>query len=151
MYEPKVSVVICVYTIKRLQDIREAVDSVLTQTLKPYEVIVAVDQNRELLDRLKSEFPPKVKLALSNGAPGLSDTRNAGISSSTGGIVAFIDDDAVAEETWLENLIPLFEDTKVMAVGGQAIPQWPKGKPPFWFPEESRSMKVSMFQNFAMQ
>jgi len=134
--DENVSVIICVYTMERLEDIHEAVDSVLAQTLKPHEVIVAVDHNEELLDRLKSELPPGVKLVLSNGAPGLSDTRNAGISSSTGEIVAFIDDDAMAIETWLENLIPPFEDSKVMAVGGQAIPLWSKGKPPFWFPEE---------------
>jgi len=38
-----------------LKDIHEAVDSVLAQTLKPHEVIVAVDHNQELLHSLKSE------------------------------------------------------------------------------------------------
>ena len=131
-----VSVIVCAYTMERLGDIHEAVDSVLAQTLKPHEVIVAVDHNEELFHRLKSELPPEVKLVLNKGAPGSSETRNVGIRTSTGEIVACMDDDAVAENNWLENLVPPFEDSKVMAVGGQALPLWPESKPPFWFPEE---------------
>jgi glycosyltransferase involved in cell wall biosynthesis len=131
----KVSVIICVYTMERLRDIHEALDSVLRQTLKPGEVIIAVDHNEELFHRLKAEYP-EVKVVLSDGAPGLSDTRNAGIRGSTGEIIAFIDDDAVAEVSWLENLIAPFEDASVMAVGGQAVPLWPDEKRPRWFPDE---------------
>jgi cellulose synthase/poly-beta-1,6-N-acetylglucosamine synthase-like glycosyltransferase len=121
---------------ERLKDIHEAVGSVLAQNLKPHEVIVAVDHNQELLRSLKSELPPEVKLILNKGAHGSSETRNVGIRSSTSDIVACMDDDAVAEDTWLENLIPPFDDPRVMAVGGQAVPLWPEGKPPSWFPEE---------------
>ncbi len=132
----KASVVICCYTTERLQDIHEAVDSVLAQTLKPHEVIVAVDHNEELFNRLKAECPIEVKLVLSTGAPGFSGTKNTAISYSSGEIIAFIDDDATAEKTWLENLILPFEDPYVMAVGGRTLPLWIKGKRPSWFPEE---------------
>ncbi len=132
----KVSVIICAYSIERLGDIQEAVDSVLAQTLKPHEVIVAVDHNEELFHRLKGELPPEVKMVVNKGAHGSSETRNVGIRSSTGEIVACMDDDAVAEGNWLENLVRPFEDPRVVAVGGQVVPLWPKGKPPFWFPEE---------------
>ena len=136
MTRKTVSVFICAYTVDRLGDIHEAVDSVLIQTLKPHEVILAIDHNEELFDRLVTELPLEGKVVLNTSIPGLSETRNAGILSSTGEIVAFIDDDAIAEATWLENLIPPFEVPRVMAVGGQAIPLWPKDKPPSWFPEE---------------
>ncbi len=69
----KVSVVICAYTAERLKDIREAVASVLAQTLKPHEVIVAVDNNEDLFQKLKAELPPEVWVVLNNSAPGLSD------------------------------------------------------------------------------
>ncbi|MGB2800301.1 MAG: glycosyltransferase family 2 protein [Dehalococcoidia bacterium] len=134
--DEKVSVIICAYSMERLRDIHEAVDSVLAQTLKPHEVIIAIDHNKELFHRLESELPPEVKLVLNEGPPGLSETRNVGIRSSSGEIVAFMDDDAVAEENWLENLTPPFEDSKTMAVGGQAVPLWPGDQPPFWFVEE---------------
>jgi len=132
----KVSVIICVYTMERLQDIREAVGSVLAQTLKPHEVIVAVDHNKELFHKLQSELSPQVKLVLNEGPRGLSETRNVGVRSSTGEIVAFIDDDAMADRSWLEDLTKHFSDPLVAAVGGTVMPQWLNGKRLRWFLEE---------------
>ena len=130
----KTSVIICGYTLVRLEDMHEAVNAALSQTIRPHEVVVAVDHNEELFDRLKVELPSEVKLVLSQGTPGLSETRNVAVNSTEGDVIAFLDDDAVPEEDWIENLIVPFDDPKIMAVGGRAIPQWPKGKPPFWFP-----------------
>jgi len=133
---PKVSVIICAYTMERLNDIHEAVNSVLIQTLKPHEVILAVDHNQELHQELKDHFPPEIKIVESNGAPGLSETRNAGIRAAKGEIIAFIDDDAVAEKDWLEKLTDPFQSPNVVAVGGRAIPIWHNRTRPSWFPEE---------------
>ena len=119
---PKISVIICCYTMERLNDIKEAVESVLNQTLKPHEVILAVDHNEELFRKLvetyrdsieiRRKFPNlnecqsiSIKIVLNTGAQGLSETRNVGIRASTGDIVAFIDDDAIAEPDWLEHLV----------------------------------------------
>lgn len=133
---PKVSVVICAYTLDRLKDVREAVASALVQTLPPHQVIISVDHNRELLERLKTELPAAVALVSNDSAKGLSETRNAGIRAATGDIIAFMDDDAVAEQDWLEKLVRPFEDSSVAAVGGKIIPQWLDGARPGWFPEE---------------
>jgi cellulose synthase/poly-beta-1,6-N-acetylglucosamine synthase-like glycosyltransferase len=132
----KVSVVICCYTFERLGDLLEAVRSVQPQSYKPHEIIVAVDHNVELFDRLPSELAPGVKIVLNKGVPGSSETRNVGIRNSSGDIVACMDDDVVAEVNCVKELIQPFEDARVLAVGGQAVPLWPKGKQPFWFPEE---------------
>lgn len=134
--QPTVSVVICAYTAERLKDIHEAVDSVLAQTLKPHEVIVAVDHNEDLFHRLRSSLPGEVSVVLNRTVRGLSETRNAGIRHSTGDIVAFIDDDAVAADTWLEHLTAHFSRPEVAGVGGRAVPHWSDGKRPNWFPEE---------------
>jgi len=131
-----ISIVICVYTTERLKDIHEAVASVLSQTLKPHKVIVAVDHNEKLLDILRTELPLEVKLVLNSSAPGLSETRNTGIRASTGEIVAFMDDDAVADIRWLEKLAVRFNDQLVVAVGGKTIARWSDGGRPKWFPEE---------------
>lgn len=120
---------------ERLKDIHEVVDSVLAQTLKPYEVIVSVDHNEELYHRLKQELPPQVKIVLSRGIRGSAETRNAGIRFSTGDIVAFIDDDAIAEKDWLEHLIQHYQDPNVIAVGGWIVTVWSDDRPR-WFPEE---------------
>jgi glycosyltransferase involved in cell wall biosynthesis len=136
MGEPSVSVVICAYTMERLKDVHEAVDSALAQTLKPHEVIVAIDHNEELFHRLKAELPPEVKTILNDGPyRGSSATDNAGVSLSRGDIVAFMDDDAVAERDWLEHLIKPYQDPSIVAVGGRLIPVWTNRRPE-WFCEE---------------
>jgi GT2 family glycosyltransferase len=136
MGQCKVSVVIATYSTQRLNDIHEAVQSVLLQTLMPHEIIVAVDNNAELLQSLRASFSEQVLMILNDGLRGCSQTRNVAIMQSTGEIVASIDDDAVAEPSWLERLVEPYQDPEVMAVGGQALPVWPRGRPPFWFPEE---------------
>lgn len=44
------------------------------------------------------------------------------VQASTGEIGAFMDDDAVAEGESLESSITSFRDSKVVAIGGKAIP-----------------------------
>lgn len=142
-----VSVIICCYTLERLNDIVEAVESVLAQTHKPFEIIVAVDNNKELFQYLVQRRFPDTKLILNTKARGFSQTKNLGILEARGHIVAFMDDDAIAEKTWLEKLVQSFSPMKtisnelssknnVVATGGTTIPRWPQGTPPFWFPEE---------------
>jgi len=146
--EQTVSVIICCYTMERLNDIHEAMNSVLDQTLKPCEIILSVDHNKELYQTLKLNIEPRtlnlepqIKTVLNTGVEGLAETRNVGIRAASGDIVAFIDDDAVAEPDWLENLVKPFRLSQltqgtVVAVGGQAIPLWLSGSRPSWFPEE---------------
>ena len=129
------SIVICCHSMERLGDIRECVYSVLDQSWPLCQVIVAVDHNAELLDKLRAEMPDLVKVVPNAGVKGLSDTRNAGISHSTGDIIAFIDDDATAARDCIERLMDQYRVRSVVAVGGQSVPVWAEGRPG-WFPEE---------------
>jgi glycosyltransferase involved in cell wall biosynthesis len=133
---PPISVIICTYTEKRLKDIHAAVESILAQTLKPLEVIVAVDHNDELCRTLKASLPTGVIVVMSEEPRGSSGTRNCGVKAASGDYLVCADDDVVAEPDWLENLMAPLSDERVAAVGGRAIPLWPDGKAPAWFPEE---------------
>jgi O-antigen biosynthesis protein len=59
---------------------------------------------------------------------GLSRARNRGAAQSTGDIVAYLDDDAIAEPGWLGGLAAEFTDARVMAVAGRVIPLDPAGE-----------------------
>ena len=50
----------------------------------------------------------------------ISAARNLGLEQAAGDIVAFIDDDAVPEPSWLRHLIAPFVDSQVAAAGGYA-------------------------------
>lgn len=127
-----ISVVICAHTFDRYQDVRDAVASVRAQTRPADEVLVIIDHNDALLDAL-SDLDAKV--VPNQGPKGLSGGRNTGIELATGDVVAFLDDDATAEPTWLEHLTAPFADPAVVAVGGWAVPAWDVA-PPRWFPDE---------------
>jgi glucosyl-dolichyl phosphate glucuronosyltransferase len=132
--EPRVSVVICAYDLRRYDDLVAAVESVLSQTLAPTEVVVAVDRNPALLERLRLEMPRVIAVANVNH-PGAGGARNTGVAMCSGDIVAFIDDDARASGSWLEQLLAAFDDPDVVGAGGRIDPAWDSGRPS-WFPEE---------------
>lgn len=135
------SVVICVYTEDRWEDILAAVGSVRAQSLPAREILLVVDHNPALLERLAKEYgqPGRsgaVRVLANAGPRGLSAGRNTGIADARGEIVAFLDDDAVAEEDWLRHFDKGYDDPRVMAVGGRTVPAWSSGRRPAWFPEE---------------
>jgi glycosyltransferase involved in cell wall biosynthesis len=130
-----VSVIICCYTEERLNDIRDAVVSVQRQTRPPKEIILSVDNEPALYGLLTAKVGSPVRLVLNESAKGLSATRNAGISVASGDLLAFLDDDAVAEPEWLARLTAPFGDPSVFATSGRAVLSW-SGARPVWFPEE---------------
>ncbi|MEU0413646.1 glycosyltransferase family 2 protein [Streptomyces griseorubiginosus] len=141
MSGPDVSVVICVYTEDRWEDILAAVASVRTQSYPALETLLVVDHNPALLDRLAKEYKDvlesgEVRVFANAGPRGLSAGRNTGIAASRGEVVAFLDDDAVAERDWLRHFAGAYADPQVMAVGGRTVPIWASGRRPAWFPEE---------------
>ena len=129
------SVVICCYTEARLGDTLEAATSARHQTVLPRETILVVDNNRLLYDRLRREADQSVRVVHHEGPRGVSGTRNAGVDLAQGDLVAFLDDDAVAEPGWLRHLTDPFRDPDVVAVGGKAVLHWARRRPP-WFPED---------------
>lgn len=129
-----VSVVICTHNPNRWDHLVAAVASVEEQTAKPKEVIVVIDHSPQMSARARRELS-RVRVIENAGAPGLSSARNTGVRESLGSIVAFLDDDAVAEPPWLARLMAAYEDDRVLGVGGSAVPLWESGRPR-WFPEE---------------
>lgn len=128
-----VSVVICAYTLDRWDQLVLAMASVQSQS-PAHETILIVDHNDELLERAVARWPDALVLP-NAGRRGLSAGRNTALAVAGGEIVAFLDDDAVAQPGWLETLFAPFWDPAVVAVGGSAVPIWP-GDAPAVLPDE---------------
>jgi GT2 family glycosyltransferase len=131
---PEVAVVICTYTEDRWDDTAAAIASVQCQTLSPAEIIVVVDHNARLLERLRASFP-NVSVIENAGPRGLSGGKNSGIAASRSAFIAFLDDDAVAASDWLVRLADHFREPRVLGVGGAVEPVWDAARPR-WFPFE---------------
>jgi len=131
---PSVSVVICAYTDQRWDDVLAAVQSVRDQQLPAREIILVVDHNEPLRQRLTDALPG-VRVVANDGPRGLSGGKNTGVALASGDVVAFLDDDAVAEKEWLAHLARGFHGPEVAGVGGLTLPLWETGRPA-WFPEE---------------
>ena len=130
-----VAVVVCAYTMDRWDDVCAAYESLIGQDRPADEIVLVIDHNRELLNRLR-EFYPLARIIENIGAQGLSGARNTGVAATTSDIVLFLDDDARAESQWLTKLTDCFADASVLGVAGWAEPAWAEPGRPAWFPAE---------------
>ncbi|MCB1336750.1 MAG: glycosyltransferase family 2 protein, partial [Maritimibacter sp.] len=133
---PSIDVIICAHDMARLPQIREAVSSVRAQSRAAHGLILVVDHNPGLLARLADEFAGAARVIENGAAQGLSGARNTGVAEASADVVAFLDDDAVAAPDWLARLAEHYGDPRLIGVGGRAVPIWPGGARPGWFPEE---------------
>lgn len=95
---PQISVIIP--TVGRAS-LRTAVESALTQTMRPMEVIVVVDSDSE------PDLPPaaEVRVLRTSGRVGPGRARQLGIDSAKGEIIALLDDDDRWHEDKLEKQV----------------------------------------------
>jgi GT2 family glycosyltransferase len=129
-----ISVVVCTYSPARMRGLVDLLGALRSQTLLPAQIVVVVDHNPELLDRLHGSIA-NVTFVANSGARGLSGARNTGIDHAVGDIVAFIDDDAMPAPDLLERHAAGYRDPAVAGVGGAVNPAW-EARSPRWFPSE---------------
>jgi GT2 family glycosyltransferase len=132
--DARISVVICAYSDARWAETLAAVASVQAQTLAPAEIVVVVDHNPVLRERLAKDLVD-VRVVDNAYPQGLSGGKNTGIDSASYEFVAFLDDDAVAEVDWLEHLAASCSGRDILGAGGRTEPIWDAPRPT-WFPEE---------------
>jgi GT2 family glycosyltransferase len=132
---PTVSVIVCAYTWRRWDVLCEGIDSISRQTQPALETILVIDHNPEMLAKAREAFP-RARVLANAGKRGVSASRNTGVAVAQGEIFAFLDDDAVADCTWLEELTRSYSDPTVIGTGGTPRPRWATGEAPRWMPLE---------------
>ncbi len=131
---PPISVLICAYTLERIELIAAAIASLEAQTAAPHEIVLVIDHSPELEAESKRRWP-QVEVLPNAEQRGLSGARNTGVAACKGDVVAFLDDDAVAAPDWIERLGQAYTDPAVLGAGGAVRPAWDTGEPN-WFPAE---------------
>jgi glycosyltransferase involved in cell wall biosynthesis len=139
----KISAIIC--TFKRPDYLRQALRSLSNQTLarNDYEIIVVDNAVQPEAEQVVREFQNEeihVRYVTEKEV-GLSRARNKGLSEARGRYVAYLDDDARADERWLAALLESFAKSSppAAAVGGRVWLDW-QGRMPRWIPNDQLSL-----------
>lgn len=131
---PAVSIVIPTCSERRWPLLARTVASARSQTHPADEIVVVVDHSPALYRRARRDLAGVTVLANAY-AQGASGNRNTGAFHTRTPLIAFLDDDTVAEPTWLDNLVAPFSDPDVVGAGGAIDPAW-ESRRPRWMPDE---------------
>lgn len=125
----RVSVVIPCYNAERF--IGEAIESALSQSLPPAEVVVVDDGSEDESARVSRSFGARVRVVPSPHA-GVAAARNVGMRAAREELVAWLDADDIWEAGKLAEQVPEFDDPSVGLVYGQMRRFGPRGMGEPW-------------------
>jgi glycosyltransferase involved in cell wall biosynthesis len=130
----RVSVVICTYN--RCSFLERVLDYLGYQSCGLFEVIVVDGPSTDGTKELLAARADPIKVA-HNPERNLSKSRNLGIELSDGDIVAFIDDDALPFDNWIENILRAYNE-RPLTTAGLGGPAYYAGT--FWFQAEDNGV-----------
>lgn len=133
MSSAKVTAVICTYN--RYELLEKAIASLVAQSLPNSELEILVIDNSPS-EALSNENGKKYK-GISNlrwiyeRTPGLSNARNVASREARADLIAYLDDDAIANPSWAASICHTFEEfgDTCQVVGGKVNPIWGSPRP----------------------
>ena len=143
---PFVSVIIPTYNRSAL--LQQTVDTFVSQTYPSdrWELILvdndSIDDTPRVIERLAAA-DSRIR-ALSEPRRGAHFARNTGALAARGSVLYFTDDDMLADQALLEQIVEGFDaDSKVASVTGKVLPRWDT-EPPVWVLEHCRNALLSL-------
>ncbi|MBI5789509.1 MAG: glycosyltransferase [Candidatus Schekmanbacteria bacterium] len=139
----KISVIICTYN--GAKRIVQTLESLYKQKLScaEFEIIIidngSTDNTAQVIHDFKVDHPALTLFYHYEKQSGKSYALNKGLQESRGEILAFIDDDVIADGNWLFAIKKAFATTGAACLGGKVIPLWDNSCP------EWLSGKASIF------
>jgi glycosyltransferase involved in cell wall biosynthesis len=129
---------IAVCTYNRADLLRGCLDSLAGCEDKTVEVLIIDNNSIDRTGKVAEEFvksDPNFNY-LTEDKQGLSHARNRAIAEAKGKYIAYLDDDAKAEENWIRNVLELIKkNPEVVVFGGMIKPFYLSNKPN-WFRDE---------------
>lgn len=133
---PQLSVIVCTYN--RAHVLGNCLRSLETQQLAKrfFEVLIVNNNSTDTTVKVADVFIYQNAhfFLLEESKQGLSHARNCGWQAARGKYVAYIDDDAIADEKWCARILKTFAEVQPTpaAVGGPIYPYYTEEKPE-WF------------------
>jgi glucosyl-dolichyl phosphate glucuronosyltransferase len=133
----RISSIIC--TRNRAEYLSHAIRSLAEQDMPndDYEIIVVDNGSTDATKQIAGRFMAEISNLryVYEEKPGLSNARNRGVEEAAASVVAFLDDDAIADRGWLTAILDAFNhEPQPVCVGGPVEPWWEIPRPG-WFPE----------------
>ncbi len=120
----KLTISVLIPTWKRPNKIRICLEHMMRQVVCADEIIVIMRKEDSEGVRVVNEFfslLPTLKVVYVD-SPGVVNAENAGLGVASGDIIAFIDDDGYAPETWVKQILDFFNNNEEAAgYGGSDI------------------------------
>ena len=133
--KPHISV--CVLTYKRQELLKESLQSICrqaTEDLFTYDIVVVDNDKDSSAENVVNQFVQESKMEVNyvvEEKQNIALARNKAIKSAKGDLIAFIDDDEIADKTWLLSLYKAMVNYNADAVLGPVFPVY-RVKPPTW-------------------
>ena len=134
----KLYITVIMATYNRCESLKEALLSLINQECDgsfDYEIIVvdnnSKDQTKMVLEYFISSQRPKIRYVF-EPLQGKSYAMNNAIGLARGEILAFTDDDVIADSKWLLNIKRCFEEHQCDGLGGRILPDYPPGRSYQW-------------------
>ena len=117
------AVTVVIPTYKRADLLSHVLSALEQQKYKNFNVLVVVKPSGDGTEDLVASFDASLNIKYVKQTSGyFVDALNLGIESATGEIVAFLDDDAIPCQDWLQNLVQTYNLPNVGGVAGEVIP-----------------------------
>jgi len=133
----QLSILICTYN--REKYLIDALNSIAQQNASYdlFELVVINNNSTDNTEKICRDFKDKHKKLnykyTIEKKQGLSAARNKGIRVANGELLAYIDDDAIADKNYVNNILEAFnKHPDILAIGGRVIPVFPDGNEPKW-------------------
>jgi len=140
-YASVMDLTVCICTHDRPRYLRDCLDGLRNQTTAEDRFAVLIvdsassEPARSELRELLRQYPTAHLIRIDE--PGVSAARNAGARAATTDYIAYIDDDAIPSETWVEAILDAINERgrdRPALLGGRILPQWEALLPAWWPP-----------------
>ena len=129
-------------THNRVDQLAVTLDSIEQQQVddpNSIEVIVVAnccnDNTIDFVSQKKDSFPFTLNV-FDEQQPGLPSARNRAVKEASNEILAFIDDDVVLDEKYLQSMLDIYDEFPADLVGGRTELLWQAVERPDWLPDE---------------